>query len=234
MNRKKLVEEGQRNSAPSSVKTVAFIKPATESQRLLVKSIKNNDITIGYGPAGTGKSLISLFTGVQLLNSDSSIERILYVRANVDSREEKEMGALPGSLADKVKPLAYPVLDNLVQFMGMGEANYLLESGKVEVSPLSMMRGRSLANTFIIVDECQNISAKGMKTILTRLAGGSKMILLGDPEQSDVFSPVSNGLYDAVARLQSIQEVGIVRFSRNDIVRHGLTGRILDVYEGIY
>jgi phosphate starvation-inducible protein PhoH and related proteins len=233
-----LKEKEVVNNAPISfpIKTDTLIKPANYNQRELVRSIKQNDITLAYGPAGTGKTLVSLFTAVQMLNnSDSPIEKIIYIRANVDSREEKELGALPGGFIDKVKPLAYPILDNLIHFMPNNQATYLIESGRIEISPLMMIRGRSLANTFILADEVQNISPKAMKTLLTRISYGSRMVLVGDPEQVDVTHRGRDGLSDAVSRLGSIREgVGMIRFTKADIVRHGLTGEILDAYEGVY
>lgn len=237
----------QEARACSTIKTTAYIKPATAAQRLLVKSIKHNDITVGYGPAGTGKTLVTLFNAVQMLNDPNNpIERIIYVRANIDQLEEVSMGALPGDQLMKMKPLAYPILDNLLTFVKDTDANYLIDSGKIEVLPLLMMRGRSFNNTFVLVDEAQNISSKSMKTVLSRLGHGSRMVVVGDVTQCDTRSGMySNGLNDLIWRLgkvlntpiqdqhgnQTLPPVGLIEFNKDDIVRHGLTKWVLDLYD---
>ncbi|MBD2201754.1 PhoH family protein [Calothrix sp. FACHB-1219] len=208
-----------------------LIRPQNANQERYVHSIKNNLITIGIGPAGTGRSLLALYEGCRLINnSNSDIEKIIYLRANVGMEEEKSLGALPGMLSDKVAPLAYPVLDSLIQFMGEGQAKYLVETGKIEVLPIAMVRGRSFANRFIICDECQSCSPHMIKTILTRISYGSKMVLCGDHSQRDT-SRYSDGLLDAINRLGGLDDIGIVRFNRNDVVRHPIIQHILSRYE---
>ena len=228
----------------STIKTKKFIKAKNVHQKQFVKSIKQNQLTLGIGPAGTGKTLLALFTGIQLINnSDSEIKNLVYIRANVDDPEEKELGALPGGLIEKVAHLTYPILDNLTIFMDRTDVDYLLESGKIEVLPLAMMRGRSFNNCFIIIDEAQNIAPSSMKTILTRCGESSKMILIGDPEQCDKKNKVfSNGLIDlenrVVRKLETYKQLdeecpinlGFIKFDVNDIIRSALTKFAIELY----
>ncbi len=230
-------------SSNSKIQTTKYIKPVNVHQKQFVKSIKNNVLTVGAGEAGTGKTLLALFTGIQLINNpDSPIEKILYVRANVDDREEKPLGALPGDLLEKVRPLAYPILDNLELFMKPGTIDSLLEDGRIEVLPFMMMRGRSFHNRFIIIDEAQNVTPKQMMTVLTRKGQGSKIILLGDPSQCDI-DPFKNGLRDLERRLsvksqmlidnneESEVDFGLIRFTYDDIIRSALTKFVIDLYK---
>ena len=232
------------NSA-NTIKTKSFIKPLTAAQRHLVKSIKNNKYTVAMGPAGTGKTLISLFTGIQLFNNpESTIERLFYIRAFVDDEVEKDIGALPGNQNEKLKPLAYPVLDNMLVFMKEHQAHYMLDEEKIEVLPLYMLKGRSLNNSFIIVDECQNTNTKQMKNLLTRVGKTSKMVICGDPEQVDSrFCPINNGMADfwrkVTIKNQQMAEsdynykspAGLVRFERKDIIRDEDVRWVLDLYD---
>lgn len=230
-------------SPRNKIETVKYIKPVNVRQKLFVKSIKQNTLTIGSGCAGTGKTLLALFTGIQLINNpDSPIEKLIYVRANVDDREEKEIGALPGDIIEKVRHLAYPILDNLELFMKTQTIEYLLSEGKIEVLPLMMMRGRSFNNRFIVVDEAQNIAPKSMKTILTRCGENSKMVLIGDPDQCDI-DPFKNGLRDLEFRMarrkQQLEDsnkearvdFNVIKFSKDDIIRSELTRFVLDLYD---
>ena len=236
-------ESAMACSSNSKIKTTKFIKPVNVHQKQFVKSMKNNVLTIGSGEAGTGKTLLALFTGIQLINNpDSPIEKILYVRANVDDNEEKDIGALPGDLLEKVRHLAYPILDNLELFLTAQTMDYLLAEGRIEVLPFMMMRGRSFHNRFIIIDETQNVTPKQMKTVLTRKGEGSKMVLLGDPSQCDI-DPFKNGLRDLQWRLAKKIELlhqenkepdidfGLVYFDKDDIIRSPLTKFVIDLYD---
>ena len=231
-------------ASSSKIQTKKYIKPANVHQKQFVKSMKQNEINIGSGCAGTGKTLLALFTGVQLINnSDSPISKIIYVRANVDDKEEKEIGALPGDLFEKVRHLAHPILDNLHEFIDEKQVEYLLtEDDKIEVLPLMMMRGRSFNDKFIIVDEAQNIAPSSMKTILTRAGETSKLVIIGDPRQCDI-DPMKNGLIDLEWRLAKKLEhcerhdiepevsTGLVHFNRDDILRSRKTRFALDMYD---
>jgi len=238
-----LNESAKTCSSNSKISTRKYMKPVNVHQKQFVKSMKQNQLTVGAGCAGTGKTLLALFTGIQLINnSDSPIEKLIYVRANVDDKEEKEIGALPGDLLEKVRHLAYPILDNLELFMESQTVDYLLEEGRIEVLPFMMMRGRSFNNKFIIIDEAQNVTPKQMKTVLTRCGETSKMILIGDPRQCDI-NPMKNGLQDLEWRmnlkLEQCEEkdieppvnMGLIHFTREDIVRSHLTRFILEMYD---
>ena len=228
----------------STIKTNKFIKPITVHQKQFVKSMKNNQLTLAPGSSGSGKTLLALFTGIQLINNPSSdIQKLLYIRSNTDdTEEERDLGALPGDLLEKLRPLAAPIMDNLELFMDMNTVDYLLAEGRIEIIPSLMLRGRSFANRFIIIDEAQNITRKKMKTALTRCGETSKMVVIGDPDQCDIH-PMKNGLLDLECRLRRKLEYlnqnnldcsvnfGIIPFTQDDIVRSNLTKFILDLYQ---
>jgi len=237
-------ENAKLYSAHSKIETTTYIRSVNVHQKQFVKSIKNNILTLGSAPAGCGKTLLALFTGIQLINDkESPIEKILYVRANIDDREEKELGALPGELLDKTKHLAYPILDNLEMFMKKEAVESALTSSKIEVLPFQMMRGRSFHNTFVILDETQNATKKQLKTLMTRLCETSKLIIIGDPSQCDI-DAFKNGLIDLEWRLNkkantSITEenkyqaqvnYGVIHFDYEDILRSELTKFAIDLY----
>lgn len=237
-------ENAKSYSLNGKIETTKYIRPVNVHQKQFVKSIKNNILTLGSGEAGTGKSLLALFTGIQLLNDpESSIYKIIYVRANIEDNEEKDLGAMPGELADKTRFLAYPVLDNLEVFMKKEAIEYSLESCKIEVLPLMMMRGRSFHNTYVILDEAQNCTKKQLKTLMTRLCEDSKLVIIGDPTQCDIDS-FKNGLIDLQWRLnkkyneglteenkyQAQVNYGIIHFDYDDILRSELTKFAIDLY----
>lgn len=254
MSRRKLREETMyeaslvetvHDSYQTTIRTDTLVKPRTAGQRHLVKSIKNNRYTVAIGPAGTGKTLLSLFTGIQLFNNpESPIKRLFYIRAFVDDDVEKDIGALPGNQNEKLKPLAYPVLDNLLVFMNEQQAHFMIDAEKIEVLPLYMLKGRSLNNSFIIVDECQNTKKSQMKNLLTRVGTTSKMVICGDPGQVDSrFCPHNNGLADLWRRVSIKNQLmaeqdynyksptGLVRFERKDIIRDEDVKWVLDLYD---
>jgi phosphate starvation-inducible PhoH-like protein len=218
----------------SKIQTTKLIKPLNERQYQYVKAIMNKTVIIAQGDSGTSKTFLALSTAINLYNSESSpIEKIFYVRANVGLGEERELGFLKGSLQEKILPLAYPVLDSLIGFMGEGQAKYLIESGKIEVLPVSMVRGRTFNNSVIIVDEAQSCSPNSILTLLTRIGQDSKMILIGNCSsyQKDSSTHLRDGLDDAIIRLQGLPEVGYIKFRREDIVRNGIIKDILARYE---
>lgn len=210
------------------IQTTTLVKPANRTQKAYIDSIQENVITFVLGPAGTGKNLIALSQAIYKINSSSSpIEKIYYLRSNIGMSQERSLGALPGELNAKTAALAYPVLDNLIEFMPESQAKYLLENSRVEVLPIEMIRGRSFRNSFIIADECQNLTQHHLKTILSRISEGSKMVLLGDVQQCDFKDTAISGLSRVVDRLQDVEDVGVIRFTRDDIVRHPIIGHIL-------
>ena len=207
-------------------------KPATWRQEEMWKSIDTNTITIAHGAAGTGKTLVALWKGLNGVK-DGKYERVYYVRSDVGVEFQRGRGALPGDFSEKVRPLLGPVLDNLsVMYRSQGAAEYIINKQIIEPILLEDIRGRSLNEAFVIVDEGQNLLPTHVKTCLTRLGSGSKMCLIGDTRQVDleVFDR-NNGLLDATYRLRDLREVAIVRFEKEDIVRNSVIAEVLDRYD---
>lgn len=208
--------------------------PKTERQRDFWGSMNSNVVSIAYGCAGTGKTLLALWYGLEMV-SEGLVDKIMYVRSDVGMEHQRGRGsgALKGSYAEKFSPLLSPLLDNLnLAMRSKGSAEYLLNKGIVEGSFLEDVRGRSFNQTFVIVDEVQNVTRDQVKTCLTRVGEDSKMVLIGDTQQGD--NPVIRqncGLSDAVRRLHGIKDVGITQFGINDIVRNPLIKEILSRYE---
>lgn len=225
-------QETEYERFSSKIQTTKLIKPLNPRQKEYIKSIKEKVVTLCEGSPGTSKTLLALHTSICLLNEESSpIEKIFYIRANVGISEEKDIGYLPGDKNAKILPLAYPVLDSLINFMSEGNAKYLIESSKIEVLPISMVRGRSFRNSIVIVDECANCSPNTILTLLTRVGENSKMLLLGNSKQKDTVATIKDGLKDAINRLQGLPQVGIVIFKDEDIVRSSVIKDILIRYE---
>lgn len=218
---------------PSKVETTKFIRPGNFNQKQYVKSMLTNTVTIATGAAGVGKSLLALHSAIGLMNHpDSPIERIVYVRANLGIKDEESLGAMPGEMEDKTAHLTYPVRDNLCEFMQKGQVDALFEYEKITVLPVSYLRGRSLANTFVIVDESQNLRMKSIKAALTRISHGSKLALIGDTDQSDL--PDLDRAFELTAsRLDALDDVGVIRFVRDDIMRHPLLKDMLERLDGL-
>ena len=241
---KYLNQTSEQVYSSGKIPTTKFISAANIHQKQYIKSIKNNQLTVASGAAGVGKTLLALFTGIGLVNNDqSNIVKIVYIRAAVESKEEKDiLGILPGGAHEKLSPLLYPIYDNAELFMNKSSIDSCIEKGIIEVMPLALMRGRSFNNCFIIVDECSNITKTGLKTILTRCGETSKMILIGDPDQCDI-DPDKNGLKDLIWRLGKQLEyysfndilprikLNIIKFTRDDIVRSHLTKFVLELYD---
>lgn len=226
------MSNNRRNT--TGIPTEVYVKPITETQTKFVKAIKRNTLTIGIGPAGVGKSLLSLFTGVCLVNS-GRFSRLVYVRANLGVRDEEGIGFLPDGITEKVMHLSYPVIDALSVFMRDTDAKYMIQKGKIEISTLSLIRGRSLNNCFILVDEASSISISGMKALVTRVGTNSKLVVIGDPTmQCDLrLEPgQKDGLSDLLDRLKekSIEDIEIIRFCNNDIVRSNVVRELCSLY----
>ena len=218
----------------SKIQTTKFIKPITRNQKRFVDSIKQNHFTFGIGAAGCGKSLLALHSAICALNTEEEqIEKIIYVRANVGCKDEMEVGALPGELESKVTPLAYPIYDSCREFMNEVAVKALFEFEKIEVLPVSFLRGRSFAKTFVIVDEAQNLTKAGFTTVLTRRSHNSKMVLVGDPQQSDISS--NTNIFQRIGiTLSELDGIGLVEFGQEDIVRDELIFPILERLKNIY
>jgi phosphate starvation-inducible PhoH-like protein len=199
------------------------------NQRQYLENIGTNDLTFGIGPAGTGKTYLAVATGVALLKQ-RVVDRLILSRPAVEAGER--LGFLPGDMKDKVDPYLRPLYDALQDMLPDGKLGAKLESGQIEIAPLAFMRGRTLANAFVILDEGQNTTPAQMKMFLTRLGENSRMVVTGDPSQHDLPPGTRSGLNDAVRRLARTSEVAVIRFSEEDIVRHPLVEVILKAYAG--
>ena len=203
----------------------------TPRQGEYVRALKNErdiDLIFGVGPAGTGKTLLAVAYGASQLVL-RRIERLIITRPAVEAGEK--LGFLPGDLAEKVDPYLLPVWDALSDALGKTQMEKMREEGRVEVAPLAFMRGRTLNRAFIIVDEAQNATRAQMRMVLTRLGQGSRMVVTGDPTQTDLDRRQPSGLPEALAILQGDPRVAITRFERADVVRHDLVARIVEAYE---
>ena len=198
------------------------------NQRLYLEQIRQNDLTFGVGPAGTGKTYLAVASAVEALHS-GSVRRIVLVRPAVEAGER--LGFLPGDMAQKVDPYLRPMYDALYEMMGFDRVARNIERQVIEVAPLAFMRGRSLNDSFIILDEAQNTSVEQMKMFLTRLGFNSKMVVTGDITQIDLPDGRRSGLVDAVKILKDVDDIQIVRFNERDVVRHKLVQDIIKAYE---
>lgn len=205
------------------------IRAKTMGQRLYAYQIKKNDLVIGIGPAGTGKTFLAVVMAAQSLRS-GKVKRIVLTRPAVEAGES--LGFLPGDLKEKVDPYLRPLYDGLHFVLGAEHTARLIERGVIEIAPLAYMRGRTLEDAFVILDEAQNTTQAQMKMFLTRLGFGSKMVITGDETQIDLPKGVKSGLIEAVQRLSGVKGIEIHYFDGADVVRHPLVGKIINAYEG--
>ncbi|MCD8108072.1 MAG: PhoH family protein [Oscillospiraceae bacterium] len=204
------------------------IKPKTLGQKKYVDAIDSNTITFGVGPAGTGKTYLAVSMAVRAFKSHS-INKIILTRPAVEAGEK--LGFLPGDLQTKVDPYLRPLYDALFEMLGAESFAKYQERGNIEVAPLAYMRGRTLDEAFVILDEAQNTSPEQMKMFLTRLGFNSKMVITGDVTQIDLPDPRKSGLIEAVKVLKNVPDIGIIYFSEKDVVRHKLVQDIVKAYE---
>lgn len=205
------------------------IAPRSPGQRRYIESIRRSDMVFGIGPAGTGKTYLAMAMAVASLLG-RRVERIVLCRPAVEAGEK--LGFLPGSMQEKVNPYLRPLYDALHDMMDMEQARRLLEDGIIEVAPLAFMRGRTLANSFVILDEAQNCTSAQMKMFLTRLGMSSKAVITGDITQIDLPSGTMSGLAEAVGILQDIPNIAVHYFAEGDVVRHPLVRAIVEAYDG--
>ncbi|MBU4214329.1 MAG: PhoH family protein [Actinobacteria bacterium] len=203
------------------------IRPKTAGQKEYVDAIDDHTLTFGIGPAGTGKTYLAMAKAVQALQT-KRVSRIVLTRPAVEAGER--LGFLPGSLAEKIDPYLRPLYDALHDMVDPDSIPRLLEAGTIEVAPLAYMRGRTLNDSFIILDEAQNTSAEQMKMFLTRLGFGSTVVVTGDVTQVDLPASASSGLRDAQQVLADVEDVAFCRLTSADVVRHRLVGDIIDAY----
>ena len=204
------------------------IKPKTIGQKEYIASVLKNTVTIGVGPAGTGKTYLAVAAAVQAFR-DKQVNRIILTRPAVEAGER--LGFLPGDLQSKVDPYLRPLYDALFDMLGAETYQKYLERGNIEVAPLAYMRGRTLDDSFIILDEAQNTSREQMKMFLTRLGFGSKIVITGDVTQIDLPADKSSGLKEAMRVLKKVEGIGICQLTNADVVRHVMVQRIVEAYE---
>ncbi|MBQ5349885.1 MAG: PhoH family protein [Oscillospiraceae bacterium] len=204
------------------------VKPKTIGQKNYVRAIAEHTVTLGIGPAGTGKTYLAVAAAVAAFR-EKSVNRIILTRPAVEAGER--LGFLPGDLQSKVDPYLRPLYDALFDMLGPETYNNYLEKGNIEVAPLAYMRGRTLDDSFIILDEAQNTSREQMKMFLTRLGFNSKMVITGDVTQIDLPAEKTSGLKEAMRVLDGVEDIAICRFTGADVVRHALVQQIIDAYE---
>lgn len=204
-------------------------KAKNKAQQHYLDAISKNVMTFGVGPAGTGKTYLAVLKAVQALKL-GEVERLIFVRPAVEAGEK--LGFLPGDMLDKVLPYLRPVYDALYSLLGVNEVQKLIQSNVIEIAPLAYMRGRTLNDAFVILDEAQNTTIEQMKMFLTRLGFGSSLVITGDITQTDLPNSIQSGLSHAMKRLTNIENIAVIHFSANDVVRHPLVTKIINAYDG--
>ena len=233
-----LAKEGRLDMMEDLLKSVVAVthrgkqvRCKTLGQQQYVDAIRDHVLTFGVGPAGTGKTYLAMALAVVALKN-REVERIVLTRPAVEAGEK--LGFLPGDLNQKIDPYLRPLYDALYDFMGVDSFQKLVDRGTVEVAPLAYMRGRTLSDSFIILDEAQNTTSEQMKMFLTRIGFNSRVVVTGDVTQTDLPFGKRSGLVEALEVLKDIPEIGIVRLSDRDVVRHELVQRIVLAYEAYY
>ena len=205
-----------------------LVEPRTEAQKAYVRSLFDNELAFGIGPAGTGKTYLAVAVGVSMFIS-GEVDRIILSRPAVEAGEK--LGYLPGDMKDKVDPYMQPLYDALNDFLPGKQLAKLIEEKRIEIAPLAFMRGRTLSRAFVVLDEAQNATSMQMKMFLTRLGEGSRMVITGDRTQIDLPRGVQSGLADAERLLKSIPKISFNYFTSKDVVRHPLVAAIIEAYE---
>ncbi len=206
-------------------KTIAARSPA---QADYLRAIHQHEMVFGLGPAGTGKTYLAVAAGVEMF-LDGHVERLIFCRPAVEAGER--LGFLPGDMKEKVDPYLRPIYDALHDMLPMEFVMRKMTDGDIEIAPLAFMRGRTLSNAFVILDEAQNATQSQMKMFLTRMGEGSRLVVTGDPSQTDLPPHTESGLSEALRILQGIPEIAFLKFSEKDVVRHALVGKIVRAYD---
>ena len=204
------------------------VQPRTAAQNAYVQSLFENELAFGIGPAGTGKTYLAVAVGINMFIG-GHVDRIILSRPAVEAGER--LGFLPGDMKDKVDPYMQPLYDALNDFLPDKQLAKLIEEKRIEIAPLAFMRGRTLSNAFVVLDEAQNATTMQMKMFLTRLGEGSRMVITGDRSQVDLPRNVASGLADAERLLKSIKKISFNYFTSKDVVRHPLVGKIIEAYD---
>ncbi len=204
------------------------IAPRSPNQEAYMKSILNNEMVFGLGPAGTGKTYLAVAVGVSMF-LEGTVERLIFARPAVEAGER--LGFLPGDMKDKVDPYLRPIYDALHDMMPYDFMMKKIENGDIEIAPLAFMRGRTLSNAFVILDEAQNTTTTQMKMILTRMGESSRMVINGDLSQTDLPVGVKSGLRDATEILEGVQGIKFIHFKKDDVIRHSLVSKIVNAYD---
>jgi phosphate starvation-inducible PhoH-like protein len=228
-----IISAERSNGGPPSImirtrkKTIV---PRTPAQAHYMRELVSNDMIFALGPAGTGKTYLAVAQAVAQLIT-GSVQRLILSRPAVEAGER--LGFLPGDMKEKVDPYLRPLYDALYDCLPAEQVERRIASGEIEIAPIAFMRGRTLADAFVILDEAQNTTPAQMKMFLTRFGQNSRMVICGDPNQTDLPGGVAaSGLADATMRLESVEGISLVRFSAADVVRHPIVGRIVEAYEG--
>ncbi len=205
-----------------------LVEPRTEAQSAYVQSLFKHELAFGIGPAGTGKTYLAVAVGVNMFIG-GHVDRIILSRPAVEAGEK--LGYLPGDMKDKVDPYMQPLYDALNDFLPGKQVAKLIEEKRIEIAPLAFMRGRTLSNAFVVLDEAQNATTMQMKMFLTRLGEGSRMVITGDRSQVDLPRGVNSGLHDAENLLKGIKDISFNYFTSKDVVRHPLVAKIIEAYD---
>ena len=221
-------EQGNTEPTPDIKTPRRAIKTQGKNQSIYIKTIRENDLCFGIGPAGTGKTYLAVAAAIEALQKQV-VSKIILVRPAVEAGER--LGFLPGDLSQKVDPYLRPMYDALYEMLGFDQVNHLIERRAIELAPLAFMRGRSLNDSFIILDEAQNTTVQQMKMFLTRMGFGSKSVINGDITQIDLPTDKVSGLKHAVEVLDGIEGIGIINFNHSDVVRHKVVQNIVEAYE---
>lgn len=228
-NNEEILDSGFRSKVLGKTNAGKTIYPKTMGQFEFVKLMEKKDIVFAVGPAGTGKTYLAVVQAAAMLKN-GDIKKIVLTRPAVEAGES--LGFLPGDLKEKVDPYLTPLYDALYILFGAVQTEKLIEKGVVEIAPLAYMRGRTLEDVFVILDEAQNTTSAQMKMFLTRLGFNSKMVITGDITQVDLKKGDLSGLVDATQTLKEVREIGIVHLTSDDVVRHPLVQKIIDSYDG--
>jgi len=225
-----IVSEEVANAPKVMIRTrKKTIVPRSVVQTQYMEALARDDMIFALGPAGTGKTYLAVAQAVQMLIT-GQVERLILSRPAVEAGER--LGFLPGDMKEKVDPYLRPLYDALYDMLPAEQVERRITSGEIEIAPIAFMRGRTLNDAFIILDEGQNTTPQQMKMFLTRFGMRSRMVICGDPNQTDLPPGITSGLADAVSKLERIPRIATVRFTAADVVRHPLVGRIVEAYEG--